>query len=244
MWHLGEATGMVYDSTSNNNDVSPIGSPNMNVAGKIGQCIDLVPVDYLDSGSATWLDYPIVTVEAWVRSDTPTTSDQRIITSGASNTNKWVFVWDSTADGLHRGVVMTYGTPSTAGNNRHISGTYTSVNWYHVAGVRKATSASVYVNGADVTGAGEDSFSQDTTGKIGAKSASSYGFDGKIDEIRVSNIERNASWLKTCYNNQNDPASFYSLGRSGTSIIGEVINHRSLESPSPGNGSTSQPSES
>ena len=34
-------------------------------------------------------------------------------------------------------------------------------------------------------------------------------FGGTIDEVRFSNTIRSGDWIKTCYNNQNDPASFY-----------------------------------
>ena len=35
--------------------------------------------------------------------------------------------------------------------------------------------------------------------------------DGLLDEVRISNIDRSASWIKTCYNNQNNPTSFINL---------------------------------
>ncbi|UCH71583.1 MAG: hypothetical protein JSW62_04080, partial [Thermoplasmatales archaeon] len=41
-------------------------------------------------------------------------------------------------------------------------------------------------------------------------------FDGKIDEFRTSDIERNQDWISTEYNNQNDPASFMSFGPEET----------------------------
>jgi hypothetical protein len=36
-------------------------------------------------------------------------------------------------------------------------------------------------------------------------------FEGGIDEVRVSNAARNADWIKTEFNNQNDPSIFYSV---------------------------------
>jgi len=36
--------------------------------------------------------------------------------------------------------------------------------------------------------------------------------DGRLDEIRVSSIARNACWVETEYNNQSSPATFYGLG--------------------------------
>jgi len=39
------------------------------------------------------------------------------------------------------------------------------------------------------------------------------GFSNVIlDEVRVSNTVRSADWIKTEYNNQKDPSSFYSVG--------------------------------
>ena len=43
-------------------------------------------------------------------------------------------------------------------------------------------------------------------------SGSSGWWEGSEDEVRVSNIARSAQWISTEYNNQNSPASFYSLG--------------------------------
>ena len=36
--------------------------------------------------------------------------------------------------------------------------------------------------------------------------------DGMMDEVRISNIRRSNAWLDTCYNNQNNPSNFYSIG--------------------------------
>ena len=41
-------------------------------------------------------------------------------------------------------------------------------------------------------------------------------FDGKFDEIRVSDIRRSAEWLKTEYTNQNNPSAFCSVGAEDT----------------------------
>jgi hypothetical protein len=36
--------------------------------------------------------------------------------------------------------------------------------------------------------------------------------DGIIDELKVSNTARSASWIAAEYNNQNTPGSFYAIG--------------------------------
>jgi hypothetical protein len=40
-------------------------------------------------------------------------------------------------------------------------------------------------------------------------------FPGTLDEARVSNIARSADWIKTEYNNQSSPSSFYAISSSG-----------------------------
>jgi len=93
--------------------------------------------------------------------------------------------------------------------------------WYHVAGFRSGASLSIYIDGVSQTLSNPYS-----NGPLGTmKSAASvayigrhaYGgnedyFNGLIDEARVSNMARSADWIKTEYNNQSSPASFYAIG--------------------------------
>ncbi|MFC1869939.1 DUF2341 domain-containing protein [Chloroflexota bacterium] len=37
-------------------------------------------------------------------------------------------------------------------------------------------------------------------------------FNGTLDEVRISNSVRSVDWIKTSYNNQNNPSTFYTLG--------------------------------
>jgi len=46
---------------------------------------------------------------------------------------------------------------------------------------------------------------------IGNSPAVNRGFDGFIDEVRISNPVRSARWIQTEYNNQNDSSIFYTL---------------------------------
>ncbi|MCS5550995.1 MAG: DUF2341 domain-containing protein [Gammaproteobacteria bacterium] len=44
------------------------------------------------------------------------------------------------------------------------------------------------------------------------------GFDGKMDEVRISNIQRSADWAAASYHNQGDPSTYLSLGGQETQI--------------------------
>jgi hypothetical protein len=39
-------------------------------------------------------------------------------------------------------------------------------------------------------------------------------FEGGQDEIRVSNVIRSSDWIKTEYNNQNSPTTFFGVGQA------------------------------
>jgi hypothetical protein len=72
----------------------------------------------------------------------------------------------------------------------------------------------IYKNGVDTVG---DTISPlgsiDTTGHAAVGADGGWGwFDGILDEVRISNSARSAFWISTEYNNQNSPATFYSLG--------------------------------
>jgi hypothetical protein len=45
-----------------------------------------------------------------------------------------------------------------------------------------------------------------------SRAASSLNAAGTLDEVRLSTIERNASWVATEYNNQSSPGTFIAMG--------------------------------
>jgi hypothetical protein len=47
---------------------------------------------------------------------------------------------------------------------------------------------------------------------IGNTATLNRGFDGQLQEARISDIARSVDWLLTEFNNQDDPSSFYSVG--------------------------------
>ena len=51
---------------------------------------------------------------------------------------------------------------------------------------------------------------------------SSRYFGGNLDEIHISNIERDAAWVKTAFNNQNSPSTFYTVGSEVSSPLTAV----------------------
>ena len=87
--------------------------------------------------------------------------------------------------------------------------------WYYVVGVKDTTDNEVriYIDGQD-DNASPTSYTSDTYYNgdeqlfIGATSTASQEFNGYIDEVRVSDVERSDDWIATSYNTAQDPASF------------------------------------
>jgi hypothetical protein len=52
-----------------------------------------------------------------------------------------------------------------------------------------------------------------------SRAASSLNAAGTLDEVRLSTIERSASWTATEYNNQNSPGTFITMGSESCAII-------------------------
>ncbi|MHA2027923.1 MAG: DUF2341 domain-containing protein, partial [Candidatus Hodarchaeales archaeon] len=50
-------------------------------------------------------------------------------------------------------------------------------------------------------------------------------FPGHMDEVRVINTVRSASWIETEFNNQNDPTDFYALGSKHTQKFWPVVDY-------------------
>jgi len=109
-----------------------------------------------------------------------------------------------------------------AGQNSSIA----TGSWSHVVAVRSGSSLILYVNATSQTlsdpysnGPLGTMASTATDALIGRRAYSGFEnyFNGSIDEVRISNTARSADWLQTEYNNQNSPATFYSISAATVS---------------------------
>lgn len=56
-------------------------------------------------------------------------------------------------------------------------------------------------------------------------------FNGEVEEFRRSNVARSADWIKTDYNSQNSPSTFYTVGgEERTGDIIDKVNNTALSS--------------
>ncbi|MFX0209415.1 MAG: DUF2341 domain-containing protein, partial [Candidatus Hodarchaeota archaeon] len=210
VWHLSEAQGTRYDSTSNNIDGSPQNYENDEASlGKIAGA------DALD-GSDDYIEtytYPediglggksVKTVSAWVY--TNNFDGGGLIEFGQHATKGFFSLQTQSSENMWIG--NWWGVNDTFN--------YPSLNtWVYLTIVYDGTTVYLYANSELQR---NSSRNLNTGNKITVKLGSSNGnyFSGLIDELRISTAFRSPAWIKTEYLNQYDPDSFYSISTQQT----------------------------
>jgi hypothetical protein len=218
--HLEEISGIITDSTSFKNNGTEYISPdsNMNVTGKIDGAIYFDGTDdYVTFGQPSSLNFrpniDVFTISFWEK----TTDTAGAFFTKADTSSRQINFYTVTADGLAGQVGQTQITTHKTVDNGI---------WHHIVGVNYDDAGTkrfrFYVDGtadATIITSGSTTNSRDVL--IGARRASSntdYASNlvGLLDEVRVSNIARNGTWISTEYNNQVNPSLFISLGEEET----------------------------
>jgi FlaG/FlaF family flagellin (archaellin) len=219
VYHLSDiptgAAGDIEDS-KNAHDGTSQGSMNAadQVTGKVSGSLDFDNSnDYINCGDG-WMEDPglsQMTVEAWVYKDAA--GDDRVAAktdSGSPGTSG--YLWSlGVADTTVR--VRTHtSVPSYDG------GAITYGNWWYVAFTYNdnTNELKIYRNEA-VT-------STSATGAIGSNSepvriaenddnpvGNSRLWDGRLDEVRFSNVARSQDWIISGYRNTNNPGAFFGI---------------------------------
>ncbi|TLY20283.1 MAG: DUF2341 domain-containing protein [Nitrospirae bacterium] len=211
VWHLKETSGTVSDSTTNANTGTNNGAT-LGVAGKMGNATDFNgSTNYINVPYAASLDAPgAITLEAWMRKDaaSPGQSYATIINKLSGSNPGYALDFDSpgTSFGVetYNGSIDTYWGP----------GQFDEVTWHHVVGVWSPKVGavpgvySIYIDGVEYPKAsGSANTSIGTWNQplnIGGR-AGSQGFNGALDEVRVSSVARDQHWIKTEFNNMGGP---------------------------------------
>jgi cysteine-rich repeat protein len=220
--HLEEKTGTIIDSTSNNNDGTAQNGVVQNAIGKINGADSFDGVDDRTVLPRVFTSENSFTFEGWMNSN-----------------NKQGYAI-SERDTAGNGAFIQY---YSYGNNfqfyignKILQKPASSGSWHYVVGTFDGTTASLYVDGgspvittSSVTWPNQQMY-------LGDRSTSGRAFSGTLDEIRLSNVARSADYVKTNYNNQNDPSGFISItGEESAATVPIILNATPL------NGATNVP---
>jgi len=222
--HLEEScasSGCIEDSTINNNDGTPYSSTTItnlyNSSGQINGADDFDGLDdYINcSDDASLRITGPLTIEAWVNFDSLGDTGDYI---------GLVAKWDYTDGGWVYGIFREptsnkfsfhLASKAQSGNTWVVSNSVPSLNqWYHLVGAYDGTTMLLYINGAQQTDTATISGIYNTTTPVTIgmfEPTNNFWLDGTIDEVRISNMARSADWINTCYNNQNNPSTFYDV---------------------------------
>jgi hypothetical protein len=232
--HLEETSGganAILDSTSYHNDGTDSNTPTFNAAGKLDGAISFDGVnEYIGFGygNSVNITRPL-TIEAWIKPNTVpagNSSEPIVFRDDGSKMNYALSIASGTYTG-NTGVKVLFWREDSVDTDNKTYGTTEIVagNWYHIVVVDAGSQGtygnfSIYVNGGLAEGVKSCNFTAydsaahklvvaDTNGeRIGG---GAY-FNGIIDEVRISSYARTPDWITTSYNNQVNPAGFYTLG--------------------------------
>jgi len=185
---------------------------------------------YLDIAANVRIDDIFVgggTAEAWVKANSyGENSRGRIFDKGSSpgaggtTTTGWLLSFDNY--NVAGTALFSVGASTQEGEWNSPASSLPTGNWVHVAvNYDRGSPANVpqlFINGRaqacapNPTPSGAVGADTGLTLRIGNRTALDRGFDGVIDELRLSKDARSAGWLDTEYRNQNDPASFLTVG--------------------------------
>lgn len=221
VWHLSEdGNTTAKDATGNHYDGTPSDTVPLSVSGAVGACRQFNGKSNYFSMKGTadsklnFIENDTYTVSAWVCADTLDNASHLIVGKGneqysmkfKTSTVNNPMVWEFVEYHNNAGWYITNSLPSVP----------QSKTWVALVGVRRGATQYLYFNGelVDSSISVSPSSLPRTTDKdvtigrfLQVTPDSLEGvcpFNGKIDEVRMSNVEYSADWIKLCYMNQKE----------------------------------------
>jgi hypothetical protein len=210
------------DATNYNNDGTNNGASLSNAVMGKGVCLD-GNNDFVNVGDDNSLDWggKQITMSAWVKINTPHSVDAAIAVKG-NNTNDEYYMFG--IDGGTTSNNINTRVTTNNGHYRHDQGTMPDNQWalftFVYNGDLGSDQKTSYINGVEVadqsatgnlkTGSGPLLIGKRTDGRF---------LKGCIDELRISSEAKSADWIKTEYNNQNNPSSFVTITNDQTCFV-------------------------
>ncbi|MFX1415616.1 MAG: DUF2341 domain-containing protein, partial [Promethearchaeota archaeon] len=221
VWHLGESSGDAVDSTLYGTNGAPQGGLTQGVGGQVDGAYDFLgsngrvnygdPADgHLDFGASD--DF---TISSWVYLDTTGNPEFLVAKRPGVSPIDTGYVLGVAGSQLTFQVA-----DGSQGYSVYAATDVTIPAWHYVTVVwddDSAAATTIYMDGADDKESTSGTLSSidgiETTLELtfGAHVAGIFASDGRMDEVRIASVARPSGWISTEYNNQYDPASFYSV---------------------------------
>ena len=137
------------------------------------------------------------TLSAWISHDS-TSSGQHVVSFNKIQLRPTIcYVWDTDWRGVN-----------------YISEDPVDATWYYLSCKFDGENLRAYIDSSETGDSPEvvaGNITNPSTFVVGYLGGSEW-MDGRLDEIRISNIPRSNDWITTEYNNQYSTSTFYTLG--------------------------------
>ena len=211
-WSLNEGTGtVVKDTSGNNNNGTWYGPSNHWTQGKIGQGGNFVSGgNYIAAGTGPSLNFGTgdFSVEFWLKYRGSTVINNTygglVSKDNGSATNPGFTSAISTygSSGSNYGIIFSTTNGAWGTGNVEHTNAYNLNTWYHVVGVRKGTTFTIYQNGKYGTSRDVAGINVDVNNAFDLKiSTTNWGTpDSVIDQVKVYNYARTPAQIAYSYN--------------------------------------------
>lgn len=209
VWHLANGETLIStDSSANGNNGTMSVPPPLPGVGQIDGgmlCVPEFPFRYLSTGPSGSLEVSSqVTTECWVELLDANGSDQPIIYYAVPSNfqNGYGLSFD--------GISLIKFFVERGGGGSVASATISVGSWHHVVGTYDGSTLSIYLDGALAsTSSISGGLASDSNNIL--QLGGFQGFTGSLDEIRISNTARSASWVTASYNGQKTGSTMLTL---------------------------------
>ena len=221
VYHLGESSsgssGEFNDSTANDNDGRGEDTLPTQGTGKIGTAQSFAESGKIDIGTgpnAGIASNSAYTLSAWINQNS-SSNDQSIVSQYTGGGD--ILFWADTADG---GQGFCHYNGSYMPNDCRDQSDQNPGTWQHLVAGYGSGEGYIYVDGA-LTGSGRTATTFGIDGALpwaigaangnvsGGQSGTTRWFNGLIDEVRISSVDRSEDWTQAEFRNIDDPESFY-----------------------------------
>jgi cysteine-rich repeat protein len=210
--HLEETSGTSTDSTSNNNDGTPLNGVTQDAVGKIDGGDQFDGVNDRIMMSQVFTTQNQFTFEGWMYTSNPTKQQTSI----------------AQRDAFSKGSLIQYNSGKFYFyvNDKNIIGLATVNTWYYVVGTYDGTIARLYLNAGTPSSTTATITWPNLNTSMGDRSDTfNRQFQGSLDEIRLSDVARSQEYITTSYNNQNNPSAFVVIGSEESATTKPIVSN-------------------
>jgi RHS repeat-associated protein len=210
VWHLSGATLSAADSTIHGTTGKILGA--VGAAGKIGGAASFAGSQLINMGNMGARPTQ-GTISMWINGAVPANAQNFFATGTIGTCGNVAIRFEVNGENI----AAVTGDDSCGSNTTRVSLTnsFLSKQWHHVTATWDSSAGILtsYYDGKPA-GAGSDSLWPSNFGhvQIGLGYDANRFWQGQVDEVRMSTVNRSPDWVATEYNNQSSPATFYAAG--------------------------------